>query len=207
MLKSARLRKRKRRHRISCAENLSIKFSPRQSGFEISDERELMSTLRDLPKPRKKYRRVKNALDEVEATGYGIVMPDVEEMVLAEPGNNETGGQYGVRLRPRLPSIHMMKAKIKTKLAPVVGSGKSSRRTLSNTSLRDLRTIRLKYGTQHFRKIPSRPCKQGLHESLQKMPPDARGKVRNHRACDKRGLQRSYLHNFITLNSGRRLRR
>lgn len=38
-----------------------------------------MSTLSKLSDIQKKYSRVKNALDEVEATGYGIVMPDVEK--------------------------------------------------------------------------------------------------------------------------------
>ena len=53
-------------------------------------------------------------------------MPDVEEMVLAEPEIMKQGGQYGVRLKASAPSIHMMKAEIKTELAPVVGSEKQS---------------------------------------------------------------------------------
>ena len=88
--------------------NLFYKILTEQSGFEISDERELMSTLSGLAQPGKKVPQVKNALDEVEATGYGIVMPDVEEMVLAEPEIMKQGGQYGVRLKASAPSIHMI---------------------------------------------------------------------------------------------------
>ena len=46
------------------------------------------------------------ALEEVAATGYGIVMPSLEELVLEEPEIVKQGGRYGVRLRASAPSIH-----------------------------------------------------------------------------------------------------
>ena len=58
----------------------------------------------------KEYMRVKDALDEVEATGYGIVMPAIEELTLEEPEIVKQGGRYGVRLRASAPSIHLMKS-------------------------------------------------------------------------------------------------
>jgi stage IV sporulation protein A len=69
---------------------------------------------------------VKGALDEVEATGYGIIMPDIEELALEEPEIVKQGGRYGVRLRASAPSIHLMKANITTEVSPIVGSEKQS---------------------------------------------------------------------------------
>ena len=137
-----------------------------------------MSTLSGLAQTEKKYRRVKNALDEVEATGYGIVMPDVEEMVLAEPEIMKQGGQYGVRLKASAPSIHMMKAEIKTELAPVVGSEKQSE-DLVKYLLAGFEDDPLKiWDSNIFGKSLHDLVNEGLHAKLAKMPPDARGKVR-----------------------------
>ena len=178
VLKSARLGSGSVDIEISCAENLFYKILTEQSGFEISDERELMSTLSGLAQTEKKYRRVKNALDEVEATGYGIVMPDVEEMVLAEPEIMKQGGQYGVRLKASAPSIHMMKAEIKTELAPVVGSEKQSE-DLVKYLLAGFEDDPLKiWDSNIFGKSLHDLVNEGLHAKLAKMPPDARGKVR-----------------------------
>ena len=46
-----------------------------------------------------KYDKIASALDEVNATGYGIVMPTIDELRLEEPEIVRQGGRYGVRLK------------------------------------------------------------------------------------------------------------
>ena len=75
-----------------------------------------MSCMRELAAVRREYERLKGALDEVEATGYGIVMPSLDELSLEEPEIMRQGGRYGVRLRAYDQSIHMMKANITTEI-------------------------------------------------------------------------------------------
>lgn len=163
---------------LTLKESLFYKILTEQSGFEISNEQELMCTLSRLSETEKRYRRVKNALDEVEATGYGIVMPDVEEMTLAEPEIMKQGGQYGVKLRASAPSIHMMKAEIKTELSPVVGSEKQSE-DLVKYLLAGFEDDPLKiWDSNIFGKSLHDLVNEGLHAKLSKMPPEARGKVR-----------------------------
>ena len=58
------------------------------------------------------YKR--QALEQVEATGYGIVMPSIGELQLEEPEIVRQGGRYGVRLQASAPSIHLLKATIHT---------------------------------------------------------------------------------------------
>ena len=55
------------------------------TGIEIESESDLIPLLSELNEIRRKYRRIEPALAEVEATGYGIVMPEPEEMSLEEP--------------------------------------------------------------------------------------------------------------------------
>lgn len=80
----------------------------------------------ELSRIQKEYAKIEPALREVEATGYGIVMPDQEEMTLEEPEIIRQGGRYGVRLRASAPSIHMMRADIRTTVSPIVGTERQS---------------------------------------------------------------------------------
>ncbi|MFQ8952872.1 MAG: stage IV sporulation protein A [Oscillospiraceae bacterium] len=78
---------------------------PKAPGLKSMMSRSLWSALRSLPKSKGIF-EVKDALDEVEATGYGILMPEIEDLKLEEPEIMKQGGHYGVRLRASTPSIH-----------------------------------------------------------------------------------------------------
>lgn len=72
------------------------------------------------------YEKVRSALEQVEATGYGIVMPSIDELHLEPPEIVHQDGRCGVRLQACAPSIQMMKATIHTELSPIVGTEKQS---------------------------------------------------------------------------------
>ena len=75
---------------------------------------------------KREYDKISAALDEVRATGYGIVMPSTEELTLEEPEIVRQGGRYGVRLRASAPSIHLLSANIRAEVNPIVGTEKQS---------------------------------------------------------------------------------
>lgn len=54
-------------------------------------------------KPKRRMTK-QSALEQVQATGYGIVMPGIEELHLEEPEIVRQGGQYGVRLSASAPA-------------------------------------------------------------------------------------------------------
>lgn len=144
------------------------------TGLEISSERDIIETIIRLAKSYKEYQRVKNALDEVEATGYGIVMPETEELTLEEPEIVKQGGRYGVRLRASAPSIHMMKANITTEVSPIVGSEKQSE-DLVMYLLKEFEEDPVKiWDSNIFGKSLHDLVNEGLHTKLARMPADAR---------------------------------
>ncbi|MGN0521608.1 MAG: stage IV sporulation protein A, partial [Eubacterium sp.] len=93
---------------------------------EIKDDRELMQNFISLMNMKKEYERFSKALNDVEETGYGIVMPEMNELSLDEPEIMKQGGRYGVRLKAQAPSIHMIKCNTYTEVAPIVGSESQS---------------------------------------------------------------------------------
>ena len=148
------------------------------TGLTIEDEASLLTIMTDLSDMKKRYDRIRDALDSVEATGYGIVMPTLEEMSLEEPEIIRQNGRYGIRLRAEAPSIHMLKANINTEVSPIVGSEKQSEE-LVNYLLREFEENPGKiwdsniFGTSLYGLV-----NEGLHNKLYRMPDDARLKLK-----------------------------
>ena len=156
---------------------LFYKIIEEQTGLEIGNEQGLVNCLNDLAKIKKKYDRLENALEEVEATGYGIVMPDIDELTLKEPEIVKQGGRYGVRLSASAPSIHLLKADIETEVAPVVGT-ESQSEELIKYLLNEFEEDPLKiWQSDIFGKSLNELVNEGLRNKLCHMPQDARGKI------------------------------
>lgn len=156
---------------------LFYKVLAESTGITINDEQELMESITELARIKREYMRVKDALDEVEATGYGIVMPSLEELSLEEPEIVKQGGRYGVRLRASAPSIHLMKANITTEVSPIVGSEKQSE-DLVMYLLSEFEENPVKiWDSNIFGKSLHELVNEGLHTKLARMPADARMRV------------------------------
>lgn len=156
---------------------LFYKIISEQTGIEIGDEKQLMGQIVELAKMKQKYQRFEEALSEVEATGYGIVMPTMEELTLDEPEIMKQGGRYGVRLKASAPSIHMLKANITTEVAPIVGS-ESQSEELVVYLLKEFDDDPSKiWESNIFGKSLHSLVNEGLHNKLYKMPTDARMKL------------------------------
>ena len=162
---------------IGIKPELFYKVLAEMTGLVINDEQELMDSITELSAIKKEYMRVKDALDEVEATGYGIVMPSIEELSLEEPEIVKQGGRYGVRLRASAPSIHLMKANITTEVSPIVGSEKQSE-DLIMYLLNEFEEDPVKiWDSNIFGKSLHELVNEGLHTKLARMPVDARMRV------------------------------
>ncbi len=154
--------------------DLFFKVLTEQTGIEVTEELELMKTLKELASQKKYVERLKSALDEVEATGYGIVLPDIEELTLEEPEIMKQGGRYGVRLKASAPSIHMMRANIQTEVAPIVGSESQSEELLMYL-LNEFEENPVKiWDSNIFGKSLHELVNEGLHNKLFRMPNEAR---------------------------------
>ena len=162
---------------IKINNSLFYKVLAETTGLVINDEQELMDSIKDLALTKKAYSKVKDALDEVEATGYGIIMPEIEDLKLEEPEIMKQGGRYGVRLRASAPSIHLMKANITTEVSPIVGSEKQSE-DLVMYLLSEFEENPVKiWDSNIFGKSLHELVNEGLHTKLSRMPADARMRI------------------------------
>lgn len=149
-----------------------------QSGFQIGDDGDLVSLLTQLAGVKAEYDKVAQALKEVNETGYGIVVPSPESLVLEEPEIVKQGGRYGVRLKASAPSIHMIRADIETEVSPIVGTEKQSEEMI-NYLLQEFEGDTGKiWQSNIFGKSFHELVGEDLNTKLKRMPNDARGKLR-----------------------------
>lgn len=147
------------------------------TGLDICDEASLMPCVIELAKIKKEHEKIRSALEQVEATGYGIVMPTINEMTLEEPEIVKQGGRYGVRLKASSPSIHMMKAVITTEVSPIVGTEHQSQELVMSL-LNDFEEDPIKiWESNIFGKSLHELVNEGLQNKLMHMPSEARGKL------------------------------
>ncbi len=149
-----------------------------QSGFQVRDDGDLMSLLSGLAEMKSSYDRVAEALQQVNQTGYGIVMPDTHELTLEEPEIVKQGGRYGVRLKASAPSIHMIRADIQTEVSPIMGTEKQSEEMI-HYLLEEFEGDTSKiWQSNIFGKSFHDLVGEDLNAKLKRMPEDARNKLR-----------------------------
>lgn len=149
-----------------------------KTGRTLQDESELFGLLVRLSAMEQQYNRIRDAIDQVNQTGYGIVMPNPEELSLEEPEITAQNGKYGIRLKASAPSIHMMRADITTEVAPIVGTEKQSEELvhyLMNEFNEDPTKI---WSSNIFGKSLHELVSEGLHNKLHRMPEEARLRVK-----------------------------
>ena len=166
---------------VSCAvilpDALYYQILSERSGFPVEDDRALMALLEELAAVKRQYDKVSTALEQVRATGYGIVMPTPDEMRLEVPQIVRRGSNYGVRLKASAPSIHMLRADIETEINPIVGDEKQSKELLQYLLSEYEGDTEKLWSSNIFGKSVYELVNEGLSGKLKKMPEEARMKL------------------------------
>ena len=162
---------------IDLKDDLFYKVLSEVSNIEITTEGDLFSIMAELANTKKEYDKISSALYDVKNKGYGIVTPSMEELILEEPEIVKQGSKFGVRLKAKAPSIHMIRADIQTEVSPIVGSEKQSEE-LVNYLLSEFENDPIKiWESNIFGKNLHELVNEGLQNKLYKMPDDARIKL------------------------------
>ena len=162
---------------IELKNDLFYKVLTQISGVEVNNEADLFATISNLSIVKSKYDKVANALEDVKQKGYGIVTPTMEELILDEPEMVKQGSKFGVRLKAKAPSIHMIRADIETEVSPIVGSEKQSEE-LVNYLLSEFENDPIKiWESNIFGKNLHELVNEGLQNKLYRMPEDAQEKL------------------------------
>lgn len=147
------------------------------AGEEIESEKKLLELLKELADKNKEYEKIQGALTEVRSKGYGVVVPQIDEISLEQPELIKHGNKYGVKMRALSPSIHMIKTNIETEIAPIVGSKEQAEDLMHY--IREADEENHIWSTTIFGKTVEQLVKDGITTKITEVDEDSRAKLQD----------------------------
>jgi stage IV sporulation protein A len=160
---------------ITLPEALFYQVLSSKAGLEIENDGQLLSLLTELSAAKQAYEQVSDALQAVQTTGYGVVMPKPEAITLQPPQMLKKGGAYGVRLKASSSAIHMMRVDLDAEIAPLVGNEQQSQELIRQLSEEDQAGL---WQSNIFGKSVGDLIQEGMNAKLLQLPEEVREKFR-----------------------------
>ncbi|MBQ4558205.1 MAG: stage IV sporulation protein A [Clostridia bacterium] len=148
-----------------------------ECGFEIKDDYQLVSYIKELSVAKVQYDKFKDALEQVKTTGYGVVQPSLDEMTLATPQIIKQGSKYGVKLKASAPSLHLMQIDLETEVNSLVGSEQQSEDLVKYMLSEFESNPEGLWETKMFGTSLHHLVNEGLHNKLVAVPQEAMKKM------------------------------
>ncbi|MGE5380563.1 MAG: stage IV sporulation protein A [Methylocystaceae bacterium] len=149
------------------------------SGFTVEGSHDVLRLMKELAVAKREFDKVSAALVEVRDTGYGVVTPRLEEMILEEPELIRQGSRFGVRLKAKAPSLHIIRADITTEIMPIIGTEKQCEelvRYMLDEFEEDPKRI---WDSNIFGKSLHDLVREGIQNKLHRMPENAQVKLQD----------------------------
>ena len=162
---------------INLKDDLFYKVLTEVSKVNITNEFDLFTAFYNFSLIKGEYDRIAPALEEVKSKGYGIITPSMDDLILDEPEMVKQGSKFGIKLKAKAPSIHMILTNVETEVSPIVGSEKQSEE-LVKYLLEEFESDPKKiWESNIFGKSLHELVNEGLQNKLEKMPEDAQMKL------------------------------
>ena len=146
-------------------------------GTNINTRADLLSLFQDFNESKQEYDQIKNALQMVKTTGYGVASPTLQDMKLDTPEIIKQGSRYGIRLKAVAPSIHMIRVDVESTFEPIIGSEIQSKELIDyiqKDSETDPDSI---WKSEIFGRSLDVIVKEGIQAKLSLMPENVRFKL------------------------------
>lgn len=145
-------------------------------GVTVGTKADLLSLFQELNIAKKEYNQIKTALKMVKQTGYGIASPTLEDMKLEKPEIIKQGSRYGIKLKAKAASIHMIKVEVESTFEPIIGSELQSKELIDHlTNNEEMTDI---WKSEIFGRSLDVIVQEGIQAKLSIMPENIRYKLK-----------------------------
>jgi stage IV sporulation protein A len=150
----------------------------RETGLNIENDADLIEILSEMAASRRECEQISRALAEVREKGYGVVLPDPDQMRLEEPQIVRQNGKYSVRLRAGAPAIHLLMTDVETEVSPAIGGESASEDIISFLLQGFDGDVNRIWQSNIFGRSLNELAEEGLRSKLENLPDAAREKLR-----------------------------
>ncbi len=163
---------------IDMPKKLYYQLISEESGIEIADDGDLMKVLCELGQVKLEYDKIKDALDSVRRTGYGVIMPQADDIRIEEPQLVRQGGKYSVKLKAHAPAVHLLKTGVEAIVRPSISGGEGASDEIISFLLQgfdgDMSRI---WESNIFGRPLYEIAQEAIAERLTSLPPNARARL------------------------------
>ena len=146
-------------------------------GISVSSKAELLSLFQELNIARREYNQIKSALKMVKQTGYGIASPTLDDMKLDKPEIIKQGSRYGIKLKAKASSIHMIKVDVESTFEPIIGSELQSKELINHLMKENDTDPKSVWKSEIFGRSLDNIVQEGIQAKLAMMPENIRYKL------------------------------
>lgn len=162
---------------IEASNQLFYDVLTEMTGLEVEGEHHLMRLMYDLSLAKKEYDKISSALMQVRETGYGIVMPNLDDISFEHPEVVKQGRNFGIKLTASAPSIHLIRANIKTEVTPLVGTEKQGEELVESLTEEVEQDPDALWSRDFLGRSLQDMVREGIQGKLNRMPENAQEKL------------------------------
>ncbi|NLJ73941.1 MAG: stage IV sporulation protein A [Firmicutes bacterium] len=162
---------------LTAANELFYEVLTEMTGLEVKEDHHLMRLMYDLSVAKKEYDKLSSALQHVRETGYGIVIPSLEDITFEQPELIKQGRNFGIKLTASAPSIHMVQASIQTEVTPLVGTEKQGEELIRSLSEEFQEDPNALWERDFLGRSLQDMVREGINSKLHRMPEHAQDKL------------------------------
>ena len=164
---------------VQLNDDLFYQILSETTGLTIENDRHLLSLIQDLSVAKQHFDHLKNAYYDAMQRGYGVVDPLMDSLELQPPIIARQGNKYGVKIKAKAPSIHLIRTDIETEINPFVGTQQQSEDFVNFLKSEIEKDPEQAWDLEIFGKSLFDLVHEGLHNKLGKMPDEAQTKLQH----------------------------
>ena len=149
------------------------------TGTEINNEYNLIYALKNYAILKDEYSKIEDAMTNVNFKGYGVVTPSKEEIILEEPEIIKNGNKFGIKIKAKAPSIHMIKTEVLTEIAPIVGNEEQAKDLIEYIKENGEKSENGIFETNIFGKSIEQIVEEGIRNKLEKLSDETQDKLKS----------------------------
>jgi stage IV sporulation protein A len=158
---------------LDTSEELYNKVLKEIVGIDINSRADIISLFQEYNEAKLAYDQVKDALNMVKKTGYGVANPTLSDMKLDNPEVIKQGSRYGIKLKAIAPSIHMIRVDVESTFEPIIGTEVQSKELIDHI-MKDKDNV---WKSEIFGRSLDIIVKEGIQAKLSLMPEGTRFKL------------------------------
>ncbi len=147
-------------------------------GVNVKDESALFGYIKNAVRAIKISSKMDKALESVDQYGYGVVIPNEEEINFNTPEIEVNGNKKNIKMSADCTCLHIMKVDIKTNVNPIIGAGTQAQDMVNYLESEYAENLDEIWQTNMFGKKLCDIAKDGLSQKMYAMPVEAQNKLR-----------------------------